>query len=156
MDDNSNRIQRPEGTPRRVQPVVSCLTCKRMKLKCDRRLPCERCCHNGRAGTCAYAPGQEPPAINTNTTANKRQCREATSSPLTSAVTTANLDDLQARVRQLERALEAQSSPAAQLHLAQTEASEGSHHVYEGSGNGHLHDQTLNHAIVTQVRLMLG
>ena len=130
-----------------------------MKLKCDRRLPCERCCHNGRAGTCAYAPGQEPPAINTNnTTADVHERQEATSSPPASAVTTANLDDLQARVRQLERALEVQhvqSSPAAQVHLDQSEAPPGSRPVYEGPENGYLHNQTLGHAVVTQVRLML-
>jgi len=130
-----------------------------MKLKCDRRLPCERCCHNGRAGTCAYAPGQEPPAVNTNNaTANNRQRQEATSLPLVSTVTTANLDDLQARVGQLERALEVQhvqSAPAAQVHLGQTEGPDGSCPVYEGPQNGYLHNQMLGHAVVTQVRLML-
>lgn len=130
-----------------------------MKLKCDRRLPCERCCHNGRAGTCAYAPGQEPLAITTNNaTAKKRQRKEATYSPLASAVTTANFDELQARVRQLERALEAQhaqSSPVAQVHLGPTEVLDGSRPVYEAPENGHLHDQTLGHAVVTQVCLML-
>lgn len=165
MDDNASQTQRQERTPRRPQPVLSCLTCKRMKLKCDRRLPCERCCHNGRANTCAYAPGQEPSTKTTNeATANKRRRIGVNSPSLASEVATTNIDDLQARVQQLERVLKAQhiqSAPAAHFNLDQTEAfddpcsSRTSRPSYEGPENGRLHDQPLNHAIVSQVRFTL-
>jgi len=165
MDDNASQTQRQERTPRRPQPVLSCLTCKRMKLKCDRRLPCERCCHNGRASTCAYAPGQEPSTKTTNdATANKRRRIEVHSPPLASEVATTNIDDLQARVQQLERALKAQhiqSAQAAQFQHDQVEvlddscSSRTSRPSYEGPENGHLHDQPLNHTVVSQVRFKL-
>ncbi|KAF2490610.1 hypothetical protein BU16DRAFT_566619 [Lophium mytilinum] len=39
---------------RKRRAVVSCNTCRRRKLKCDREQPCDRCIKGGIAGTCAY------------------------------------------------------------------------------------------------------
>jgi hypothetical protein len=36
------------------RPILSCLECKRKKLKCDRNLPCQQCSRLGRAVGCQY------------------------------------------------------------------------------------------------------
>ncbi|EXJ88332.1 hypothetical protein A1O1_05262 [Capronia coronata CBS 617.96] len=61
---------------KRPRPVISCLECRRKKLKCDRTYPCRQCLKIGRPGRCEYQAGQEP-ELNTAyaaawTTANKR------------------------------------------------------------------------------------
>ena len=39
---------------KRPRPVLSCLQCKRKKLKCDRQNPCLQCLKSGRAAQCTY------------------------------------------------------------------------------------------------------
>lgn len=41
----------------RPRPIVSCLSCRSRKLKCDREQPCQQCMRAGRASTCSYASG---------------------------------------------------------------------------------------------------
>ncbi|OOF94042.1 hypothetical protein ASPCADRAFT_149295 [Aspergillus carbonarius ITEM 5010] len=41
---------------KRPRPVVSCLRCRKKKLKCDRVLPCENCCKAGRPTDCVFHP----------------------------------------------------------------------------------------------------
>ena len=50
----------PDGTAKRPRPVLSCLECRRKKLKCDRLLPCQQCQKSGKATLCAYSNGIEP------------------------------------------------------------------------------------------------
>ena len=50
---NSLKRQRP-------RPVISCLECRRKKLKCDRTIPCNQCKRSGRESACAYQDGQVP------------------------------------------------------------------------------------------------
>ncbi|KAJ4597144.1 hypothetical protein HRR83_004573 [Exophiala dermatitidis] len=45
---------------KRPRPVISCLECRRKKLKCDRTHPCRQCLKIGRPGRCQYQDGQEP------------------------------------------------------------------------------------------------
>jgi len=164
MDNNAGPMQQQARAPRKPQPTVSCLTCKRMKLKCDRRLPCERCVHNGRANACSYAPGQEPSAkTGGNASANKRQRTETGSSISDSEVTSTSFNDLQARVRQLERALLAQHAtpaPAAQVQAAEPQTRESlsalssPHPRWEGSFDGASASPTPHYPVAVQVRFM--
>jgi hypothetical protein len=39
---------------RRQRAILSCLECRRRKLKCDRLAPCNRCIKGGISETCAY------------------------------------------------------------------------------------------------------
>lgn len=47
---------------KRPRPVISCLECRRKKLKCSRTHPCQQCIKIGRPGRCEYQAGQEPEA----------------------------------------------------------------------------------------------
>lgn len=112
MDANDN-VDAPQQSAKRPRPVVSCLNCRRKKLKCDRRLPCEKCVKSGKVANCAYLPGQEPVVNDTaDAIGNKRQRTDAPSPSTTSAVTPAKFEDLYVRVQQLEKALKAQPAPA--------------------------------------------
>lgn len=54
---NKPRIQR------RQRAVLSCNDCRRRKLRCDRKLPCDRCIKGGIAEECAYeTDNQTPPS----------------------------------------------------------------------------------------------
>ena len=44
----------------RARPTVSCLECRRKKLKCDRIQPCTQCNKRGRGALCTYASGIHP------------------------------------------------------------------------------------------------
>jgi len=162
MDEGIYQSHQEGRTPRRTQPILSCFTCKRMKLKCDRNLPCQRCCHNGRAGTCAYAPGQEPGASgpDPDPPSNKRQRSEPAPSPAVSEVTSAHFDDLQARVRQLESALATQHSssssiaptnPGQPAGLHDADSSRSLHPIPCETSNHALDERTSGQPIVKQV-----
>ena len=45
-----------KGERRRNRQALSCLPCRRHKLKCDRRVPCQTCCRYGRADKCGQLP----------------------------------------------------------------------------------------------------
>jgi hypothetical protein len=47
---------------KRPRPVISCLECRRKKLKCSRTYPCAQCVKIGRPGRCEFQAGQEPEA----------------------------------------------------------------------------------------------
>lgn len=53
----------PNHTNKRPRPVISCLECRRKKLKCDRTYPCQQCLKIGHPGRCHYQRGSEPDAI---------------------------------------------------------------------------------------------
>lgn len=44
-------VKLPQKRPR---PVLSCLECRRKKLKCSRTMPCVQCTKTGRASRCSY------------------------------------------------------------------------------------------------------
>lgn len=39
---------------RRPRPMLSCIECRKKKLKCDRRLPCSQCARAGKIAQCFY------------------------------------------------------------------------------------------------------
>ena len=45
--------------PKRPRPVLSCVACRRKKLKCDRLLPCSQCERAERAEECTYNTWQD-------------------------------------------------------------------------------------------------
>jgi hypothetical protein len=47
---------------RRQRAVLSCNDCRRRKLRCDRKLPCDRCIKGGIAEECAYDTQNRAPS----------------------------------------------------------------------------------------------
>jgi hypothetical protein len=110
------------GASKRPRPVISCLECRRKKLKCDRLDPCQQCIKIGRPGRCTYQSGQEPVP---NTAylrghPSKRQRLDTPAaedgngdnatledyhSPVPHSTGKGVVEDLQERVARLERAL---------------------------------------------------
>lgn len=107
-----DKERHPRQTLKRPRPVVSCLNCRRKKLKCDRSLPCEQCVKSGASDHCCYAPGQHPSSTTrgSNDGFEKQQPDQSTDAIAPSEITPARFDDLQARVNQLERALQSQQA----------------------------------------------
>jgi len=58
MADASDQLSL--SATKRPRPVISCLECRRKKLKCDRTHPCQQCIKIGRPGQCEYQEGVEP------------------------------------------------------------------------------------------------
>lgn len=62
ISDSQTRIVPPSR--RRDKPIVSCILCRRRKLKCDRQSPCKTCVDRGLAVSCTYVQSvpaaQEP------------------------------------------------------------------------------------------------
>lgn len=46
--------QNPEK--RRRRPPLACVACRRRKVRCDRKMPCQNCVRARRATSCAYVP----------------------------------------------------------------------------------------------------
>lgn len=40
---------------KRPRPTLSCIECRRKKLKCDRNRPCDQCLKSAHSGQCVYA-----------------------------------------------------------------------------------------------------
>jgi hypothetical protein len=57
---HNNHPAATKNSLKRPRPVISCLECRRKKLKCSRTLPCQQCVKAKRADVCAFQPGQEP------------------------------------------------------------------------------------------------
>ncbi|KAJ9615676.1 hypothetical protein H2200_001752 [Cladophialophora chaetospira] len=60
MSESSSTPVAGMEQPKRPRPVISCLECRRKKLKCSRTHPCQQCVKIGRPGRCTYQAGQEP------------------------------------------------------------------------------------------------
>ena len=58
MSEAASRV--PPNVNKRSRPVISCLECRRKKLKCDRTQPCRQCIKVARPSRCQYQPGQDP------------------------------------------------------------------------------------------------
>lgn len=62
--DSQPRVVPPSR--RRDKPIVSCILCRRRKLKCDRQQPCKTCVDRGLALSCTYvqnAPAAQEPKV---------------------------------------------------------------------------------------------
>lgn len=109
-------IQYREGrsVAKRPRPVLSCLECRRKKLKCDRMLPCQQCLKLNQPSLCTYAPGQEPEARDYGQTSGSvlKRARRDTSEENNSAGPE-GIGDLFERVKVLEHALKTQQTPCA-------------------------------------------
>lgn len=110
MTDVSVDPDESPGNPR-SRPIVSCLNCRRKKQKCDRRLPCNSCIRSGRPSTCQYAPGQEPILVGSDedTQSTKRRRVEDEDQPNGTQASVVSFNELQERVSQLEKAVQAQA-----------------------------------------------
>jgi len=124
---SSNNGSHVTISAKRPRPVISCLECRRKKLKCDRTHPCQQCLKVGRPGRCQYQPGSEPER-DTTESPNANPKRHQPHSPSgqnghgslpgvngldverTQQPTTGIIEDLQARVAKLEKALLAQDA----------------------------------------------
>lgn len=99
-------------TVKRPRPVISCLNCRRKKLRCSRTFPCDKCIRSGRRDECQYAPGQEPTGndhIEDELLKPSKKLRLSAAEPsATLEASVSLLDDLQVRVQQLEKSLTAQ------------------------------------------------
>jgi len=69
--DEANGIKR-RRIVNRPRPIVSCLSCRSRKLKCDREQPCQQCMRAGRASTCSYATGSGSPPDSSRLSADIR------------------------------------------------------------------------------------
>lgn len=56
----SQHAERSNPSRRRRRPL-SCIICRRRKLKCDRSLPCAQCIKSKTAGSCTYAQDERGP-----------------------------------------------------------------------------------------------
>lgn len=117
--------QLPSATAKRPRPVISCLECRRKKLKCDRTHPCQQCIKIGRPGRCEYQSGQEPEVnveYSPSTPIKRPRLIPPTENGIQGSLENANtqrqllppppkqgvIEDLQERVARLEHALLAQ------------------------------------------------
>lgn len=122
-------VQVPQKRPR---PVLSCVECRRKKLKCDRLLPCEQCRKAYQSAQCTYTTRPGLQSQNAHQTDNSRpeggqmgrESAEHTESPAASHEIASSslpaddttptrivkkkvgvIEDLQSRVHHLERLL---------------------------------------------------
>lgn len=49
-----------EAKRQRLRPVLTCIPCKRRKIKCDRNLPCDSCVKRGEADSCQWDTHLQP------------------------------------------------------------------------------------------------
>lgn len=54
MNDQAQSAANPEK--RRRRPPLACVACRRRKVRCDRKMPCQNCVRARRATGCAYVP----------------------------------------------------------------------------------------------------
>lgn len=77
-------MQQIEGTvaqksrKRKQRAVLSCIDCRRRKLKCDRELPCNRCIKDGVSEKCAYtAEGEDALSVGKRARVQRHQSSQA-------------------------------------------------------------------------------
>jgi hypothetical protein len=116
-------VKVPQKRPR---PVLSCLDCRRKKLKCSRTMPCVQCTKTGHASRCSYH--EYPPSAPSSEAVQDVSCSEedararkkvsskitelqkespstGSNTTLTSAMKLGIIEDLQNRVERLEHRL---------------------------------------------------
>ena len=57
---NSNQVLIQRVVRKRKRNCLSCLRCHRLKVKCDKELPCGRCKSSGNGGDCYYSYNKGP------------------------------------------------------------------------------------------------
>jgi hypothetical protein len=57
-----SNVTLPRPRNKRARPPISCLECRRKKLKCDRVQPCMQCKKSGRDALCTFVNGPPPPS----------------------------------------------------------------------------------------------
>ena len=67
---------------RRQRQTLSCLPCRRLKVKCDRGHPCRHCVWSDRAASCHYAPFPTAQSSNGVTSSDEDQSGKSSQSPL--------------------------------------------------------------------------
>lgn len=65
---------------RRRRRPLSCIVCRRRKLKCDRSLPCSQCIKSNTADSCTYAGSRAGPTSNTRSSGTPPRSRLQTPS----------------------------------------------------------------------------
>ncbi|KAH7082385.1 fungal-specific transcription factor domain-containing protein [Paraphoma chrysanthemicola] len=51
-DERTHRTSNPQKRPRKQRPCYSCEECRRLKMKCNREVPCSNCVRRNRARLC--------------------------------------------------------------------------------------------------------
>lgn len=51
-------LREAKSEKRRRRPPLACVACRRRKVRCDRKLPCQNCVKAHRASNCAYVPDE--------------------------------------------------------------------------------------------------
>ncbi|KAA8647881.1 hypothetical protein EYZ11_007517 [Aspergillus tanneri] len=98
---------------KRPRPVVSCLRCRKKKLRCDRVVPCENCSKSGCATDCAFYQSPEslegngipePKRMRMSSEAGNPHSADSRNEPV-KASGTGILEDLQQRLVKIEELL---------------------------------------------------
>lgn len=58
MENSSSSSSTAPAEKRRRRPPLACIACRRRKVRCDRKLPCQNCVRARRATSCAYVPDE--------------------------------------------------------------------------------------------------
>lgn len=155
---------------KRPRPVISCLECRRKKLKCSRTHPCQQCIKIGRPGRCEFQTGQEPePNANYIRSADSPNKRQRLLPPVIRDESATFLDggqawklepptlrqgvieDLQERVTRLEHALLAQSNGSSVVPRSPSEPSrscDAMHHDNALLRHRHISSQVRIHFVL--------
>lgn len=155
---------------KRPRPVISCLECRRKKLKCDRTHPCQQCLKVGRPGSCQYQPGSEPER-DTIESPNANPKRHQTHSPSdqnghgilpsingfsverTQQSKIGIVEDLQARVARLEKALLAQDAKEERVFAVHDSSDFHEHNVPLGAAQKLVADESVDSRVSHNIRV---
>lgn len=87
VPDNSRLFNSPHSSNvstttrvirKRKRNCLSCHRCHRLKVKCDKELPCSRCQNSGNGSTCYYSPTKESEARETRSPPKARSIPDVT------------------------------------------------------------------------------
>ncbi|KAF2100209.1 hypothetical protein NA57DRAFT_73822 [Rhizodiscina lignyota] len=135
MSNEPSAAYNPRARPR---PTLSCLSCRRKKLRCDRAQPCEQCVRSRRSAQCTYAVdpsiSQSTNSYDENDDSPRKRARtgggtQQSNGLGTNASVLRAIEDLQARVAELEKQANTISNNG--LNTAAVPASEIEHSISE-------------------------
>lgn len=69
------------GASRKHRAVLSCTSCRKRKLKCDRLTPCTQCVRLNIGSTCTYPPAPGTPSVPESSPARSVRSRPAEDAP---------------------------------------------------------------------------
>lgn len=113
MSSDPGQGQHPPSTPlksqasgptsnKRARPTLSCLECRRKKLKCDRAQPCLQCMKVDRQSSCTYASRPLPKSYTRRPSSEDRRRRKkakANGDPPANAISISDLESQPPRGR---------------------------------------------------------